>query len=39
MKLYGDIEYFTIINEILWHSPESNFTASAQPTILYELFE
>ena len=29
----------TTINEVLWHSPESNFTASAKVTILYAEFE
>ena len=28
-----------LISEVLWHSPESNFTASAQTTLLYSEFE
>ena len=28
-----------IISEVLWHSPESNFTASAQTSILHDEFE
>ena len=29
----------SLIGEIMWHSPESNFTASAQATILYHEFK
>ena len=25
-----------LIGKVMWHSPESNFTASAQATVLYD---
>ena len=31
-------QYWLIISMVLWHSPKSNFTASAQATILYSEF-
>ena len=33
------IQYWLLISELLWHSFESNFTASAQAAILYSKFE
>ena len=32
-------QYWLLISEILWHSPESNFTASTQATNLFNEFE
>ena len=34
-----DSIWWLLISEVLWHSLESNFTASAQSTILYNEFE
>ena len=33
------IQYWLLVREVLWHSPESNFTMSDQVTILYNEFE
>ena len=32
-------QYWFLISEALWDSPDSNFTVSVQPTILYNRFE
>ena len=32
-------QYWLLISEVLWHSPESNFTASTQATVLYHEIE
>ena len=32
-------QFGLVINEVLWHSPTSNFTSSVQATILYKEFQ
>ena len=32
-------QYWLLISEVLWHSPENNFTASAQASSLQNEFE
>ena len=39
MELTSERLLTTVNKEVLWNSPESNFTASAQGAILYNEFE